>query len=52
MPDSTKVTIARPNTSSLRTTIPRFVVKTLDIKLGNELHWIIKGDVVEIKKVK
>lgn len=35
----TKVTIARPNSSSLRTTIPEGVVKLIDLEAGDELMW-------------
>ncbi len=46
----TKVTIARPNSSSLRTTIPEGVVKLIDLGSGDELMWKvnIKGGNVEI----
>ncbi len=39
----TKVTIARPNSQSLRTTIPESVVKLMDLKAGDELSWAVKA---------
>jgi hypothetical protein len=33
----TKVTVARPNSQSLRTTIPESVVKLMDLNGGDEL---------------
>jgi bifunctional DNA-binding transcriptional regulator/antitoxin component of YhaV-PrlF toxin-antitoxin module len=41
----TKVTIARPNSPSLRTTIPEGVVKLIDLGPGDELVW--KVDIKE-----
>jgi hypothetical protein len=38
----TKVTPARPNSTSLRTTIPEGVVKTIELKAGNSLRWKIE----------
>jgi bifunctional DNA-binding transcriptional regulator/antitoxin component of YhaV-PrlF toxin-antitoxin module len=46
----TKITVARPNSSSLRTTIPEGVVKLIDLGAGDELLWKvnIKGGNVQI----
>jgi hypothetical protein len=46
----TRVTIARPNSSSLRTTIPEGIVKLIDLGPGDELLWKVnvKGGNVEI----
>lgn len=46
----TKVTIARPNSPSLRTTIPEGVAKLIDLGAGDELVWKvhIKENQVEI----
>ena len=41
----TKVTIARPNSPSLRTTIPEGVAKLIDLGAGDELVW--KVDIKE-----
>ena len=45
-----KVTIARPNSPSLRTTIPEGLAKLIDLGAGDELLWKvnIKGGSVEI----
>lgn len=40
---SSKVTVARPNSQSLRTTIPESVVKLMDVKAGDELSWTVKA---------
>jgi hypothetical protein len=39
----TKVTVARPNSQSLRTTIPESIVKLMDLKAGDELSWTVKA---------
>ena len=46
----TKVTIARPDSPSLRTTIPEGIVKLIDLKAGDNLNWrvSIKSGKVEI----
>ena len=46
----TKVTIARPNSPSLRTTIPEGVAKLIDLGIGDELVWkvYIKENQVKI----
>jgi hypothetical protein len=46
----TKATIARPNSPSLRTTIPESVVKLLGLDAGDDLTWTvnIKGNKVEV----
>lgn len=45
-----KVTIARPNSGSLRTTIPEGIVKMIDLTANDSLLWKvnIKGGKVEI----
>lgn len=40
---SSKVTIARPKSPSLRTTIPEAVVKMMELKAGNEIIWNVKS---------
>ena len=53
--NQTKVTSAKPETISVRTTIPNFVAKTVGIRSGDTLDWSIdkKGKTWEItiKKV-
>ena len=46
----TKVTNARPNSPSLRTTIPEGLAKLIDLEAGDELLWKvnIRGGSVEI----
>lgn len=39
---SSKVTVARPNSPSLRTTIPEAVVKMMELKAGDEISWSIR----------
>lgn len=39
---SSKVTVARPNSSSLRTTIPEAVVKMMELEAGDEMVWTVK----------
>jgi len=34
-----KVGVAKPGTSSLRTTIPQAIVEYLDLKVGDTLEW-------------
>jgi hypothetical protein len=38
---SSKVTIARPKSPSLRTTIPEAVVKIMELKAGDEVVWTV-----------
>ena len=38
----TKVTPARPNSPSLRTTIPEGVAKMIELNAGDSLRWDIK----------
>jgi hypothetical protein len=38
----TKATIARPNSPSLRTTIPEGVAKLIDLGAGDELVWKVE----------
>ncbi|MFY3742223.1 MAG: hypothetical protein HMLIMOIP_002687 [Candidatus Nitrosomirales archaeon] len=50
-----KVTIARPKSPSLRTTIPEAVVKMMDLKSGDEIVWHVRptsrGVEVSLSKV-
>ena len=47
----TKVSIARTDSPSLRTTIPEGVVQLINLKAGNELKWKIdiKNNKVDVK---
>lgn len=47
----TKATSARPNSPSLRTTIPESIVKIIELSNGDYLRWkiSIKANNVEIK---
>jgi hypothetical protein len=51
---SSKVTVARPNSPSLRTTIPEAVVKMMELKAGDEVKWTVnlkaKGVEVSVSK--
>jgi len=38
----TKLVSARPGSKSLRTTIPKFIVETFNLKEGDELDWSLK----------
>ena len=40
---STKVTVARPNSTSLRATIPEAIVQLLDLKAGDEMVWTVRA---------
>jgi hypothetical protein len=46
-----KVTYARPNSPSLRTTIPEGVAKMIELDAGDSLRWniVIKDNNIEIK---
>jgi len=35
---------ARPGSQSLRTTIPKFIVETFNLKEGDELDWSLKPE--------
>ena len=37
-----KISIARPNSASARTTIPKEVMKFLDAKIGDKVNWIVE----------
>ena len=39
---SSKVTIARPKSTSLRTTIPEGIAKLIDLEAGDEIVWDAK----------
>ena len=45
----TKITSARPNTKSVRTTIPHEVVKFLELKNGDNIKWVVDIDSKNIK---
>ncbi|MGH9983416.1 MAG: hypothetical protein ACRD8W_05600 [Nitrososphaeraceae archaeon] len=47
---TSKITISRPNSPSLRTTIPEGVAKLIELKAGDELLWKvnIKSSKVEV----
>ena len=38
----TKISIARPNSLSGRTTIPKEVMKFLDVGIGDSLQWTVE----------
>lgn len=38
---TTKVTVARPNSASLRATIPEAIAQLLDLKAGDEIVWTV-----------
>ena len=46
-----KVTLARPNSPSLRTTIPEGLAKMIELNAGDSLKWniVIKDNHIEIK---
>ena len=46
-----KVTLARPNSPSLRTTIPEGVAKMIELNTGDSLKWVIaiKDNKIEIR---
>ena len=50
----TKITSARPNSKSVRTTVPKEVVKFLDLSEGDNIKWIveIKSDKIVTNIVK
>ncbi len=51
-----KISIARPNSLSGRTTIPKEVMKFLDVEIGDSVRWTVEyldGETsVKIEKVK
>jgi antitoxin component of MazEF toxin-antitoxin module len=48
---NSKVTLARPNSPSLRTTIPEGVAKMIELNTGDSLKWdiVIKDNKIEIR---
>ncbi len=40
---SSKLTVARPNSTSLRATVPEAIVQLLDLKAGDEIVWTAKA---------
>lgn len=51
-----KISIARPESKSGRTTIPKEVMKFLDLKIGDKIDWVVEVNSeevnVQIKKSK
>lgn len=43
--------IARPGSSSLKTTIPEYMVKRYGIKPGDKLVWAEKGNEMKVEKL-
>jgi bifunctional DNA-binding transcriptional regulator/antitoxin component of YhaV-PrlF toxin-antitoxin module len=41
---NTKVSIARPNSESGRTTIPKEVMNFLELSIGDNVDWIVEID--------
>lgn len=39
---ATKVSLARPNSKSARTTIPKEVMQFLDIEIGDSVNWVVE----------
>jgi len=46
--DTTVLTKARPNSDSLRTTVPKSIVNQFGLKEGNKLNWKIVVDNSEL----
>ncbi|MHB8396936.1 MAG: AbrB/MazE/SpoVT family DNA-binding domain-containing protein [Thermoplasmataceae archaeon] len=42
--NSTKLVSAKTQSDSLRATVPSFVVKAMDLDVGDELNWAIDKD--------
>ena len=38
----TKISVARPNSASGRTTIPKEVMKFLNARIGDSVNWIVE----------
>lgn len=49
-----KISLARPNSKSARTTIPKEVMKFLDLKIGDKVNWkvTIDGDKLTVNLYK
>lgn len=39
---STKVSLARPNSKSARTTIPKEVMQFLNLEIGDNINWVVE----------
>ncbi len=53
--ETTKLQSAKKESESLRATIPSFIVKTLHLKVGDQLAWEIEsleGKIIKISVVK
>lgn len=50
----TKITSARPNSKSVRTTVPKEVVQFLNLSEGDNIKWIVEvtGDKIVTNVVK
>ena len=50
-----KISVARPNSASGRTTIPKEVMKFLDVEIGDSVKWIVEyvdgNTEIKVKKV-
>jgi len=40
---SSKLTVARPNSTSLRATVPEAIVQLLDLRAGDEIVWTVRA---------
>jgi hypothetical protein len=40
---TSKVTVARPNSTSLRATVPEGIVQLLNLKAGDEIVWTVRA---------
>ena len=47
--DETVVSLATTKSKSLRTTIPAFIVSSLELKTGDFLKWKINGEQLQIE---
>jgi len=54
MESKTKLVAPNPKSISLRTSVPREIIKTLDLTPNDEINWIVKAEnnnmIVEITK--
>lgn len=51
-----KISIARPNSLSARTTIPKEIMKFLDAEIGDSVKWIVEYNAgkteIKLEKIK
>ncbi len=51
-----KISVARPNSLSARTTIPKEIMKFLDAEIGDKVNWIVEykdgKTEIKVKKLK